>query len=232
MSEPTLKEFVRSRMRFSEAWARAEWEIQYGRPQRARKTAHAWVGVIRLSTFGSVEGYTRGFWGHPYEPPKVSVGPAASDIDIDVEHFRVTFLPAGTVYDYPYAHEKIVAHQLGVKVKPTLQGGPRNYYDQRRVRLEQPRVLITWSELGLIYPDPERPPPAYFRLLQIDANQEYEIQRLNTSVVHVFSTEGEADTWIKQRSQELTFAHDQGHARQCRDNACAARGHTYIPRDD
>lgn len=233
MATPSRNEFVKSRLRFAQAWAEAEWEVQYGRPQRARETARAWIGIIRLSTMGAVEGYTRAHGGQPYDSPKVGVAPAAPEIVIDVEWFHTTFLPAGTVYHYPYAHEGIVAFQLGVRNAPNeIVGRSRDWDRPCSVCLKDDRVLLAWHELGLIFPDPKYPPPAHFRLLRVDEKREHEIERLSSSVVRVFPTQDAAQSWAETRAAQLKTKHDRNHARQCRDKICAKRGHTYIPRHD
>lgn len=233
METPSRDQYVKARVHFASALATAEWEIQYGRPQRAREMAHAWVGIIRLSTMGPVKGYTSGYRGHPYEPPKVGVAPATPKIGIDVEWFHTTFLPAGTIYHYPYAHREIVAWQLGDKgAKNKIIGDPESFCDPCEIALPNDRVLLTWHELSLNFHDPKYPPPPYFRLLRLNDVREHEIERLNSSIVRVFPTEAAAKLWADTRAAELRAEHDRNHAQQCRDKACAKRGHIYVPRDD
>lgn len=180
MSIPSLDEFVSP---FDMAFAKAEWEVYHGRPQRARETARAWMGVIRLST----------------NPPKCGVAPVAPEIRAHAAGFYAMFLPAGTIFHYPYAHHEIVAWQLGISgARDRFIGDQSTFYDPREICLTDDRVLVTWDELGPH--DPSYPPPAHFRLLRLGDSQQHEVMRLNPGLMRIFAEESDAQAWIKTRT--------------------------------
>lgn len=224
MSAPSRERYLR----FAQVMAEAEWEVRYGRPQRARETARAWVGVIELMVMGSSQGYTRAYMT-PYEPPRTVVVPAAPKISITELGFSVTYLPAGSPFRFFHEHASRVLDLF--KTPLTISEVPLEQYT-REVTMPEDRVLITWhTALAPVFNDGRYPEPFNVFLLTPDG-KERETSRITTRIVAVFSTEAEATQWVQTRAAELQVQHDRNHARQCRDKACAKRGHTYEPRCD
>ncbi|MBI5793545.1 hypothetical protein HZA87_00440 [Candidatus Uhrbacteria bacterium] len=82
-----------------------------------------------------------------------------------------------------------------------------------------------------LFDDGRYPVPFNVFLLLPDGN-EHETSRITTRIVAVFPTEAAATQWVQTLAAELQGKHDRNHARQCRDKACARRGHTWQPRLD
>lgn len=219
MSAPSRERYLR----FAQTMAEAEWEVRYGRPQRARETARAWVGVIELMVMGSSEGYTRAF-STPYEPPRTVVIPAAPKISLMEMGFSVTYLPAGSPFRFYNMHLKEV---LNLFTEPlTVAKVPLEQYSLE-VTLPEDRVCLTWRDaLAPVFS--EGPEPFNTFLLTPDG-KELETSRVTTRLLAVFATEQEATQWVQTRAAKLQAKHDRNHKRQCHDEACAERGHTYEP---
>ncbi len=224
MSEPTREEFLS----ISLSMAESTWNFRHGRPQRARETARAWVGMIELMVMGSSEGYARAYMT-PYEPPRTAVLTAAPGISLMEMGFSVTYLPAGSPFRFFHEHASRVLDLF--KTPLTISEVPLEQYT-REVTLPEDRVLITWhTALAPVFNDGRYPEPFNVFLLPPDG-KERETSRVTTRIVAVFPTEEAATQWVQTCAAELKAKHDCNHARQCRDKSCRDRGHTYEPRCD
>lgn len=226
--EPTREEFMKAHMRFAEVMASVQYDCLYGNPRKARETALAWVGVIQLSTMGSVAGYTRGCFGQPYAPPRIAVAAAAPGLDMKACDFHVRLVKAHEQFRVLDDHMGFVQGQVD---EATYKNDPQ----ERRTKIAifaEDHVHVFWHDLGRIFPDPDSVPPTSFRLWKLGDDREHEIERLGTAVMRVCNSEADAKTWVEARSAELRVLHDKNHARQCKDKACAKRGHTYEPSYD
>ncbi|MFA4845135.1 MAG: hypothetical protein WC654_01075 [Patescibacteria group bacterium] len=227
-SEPTEEEFIASHMRFARVHAKVNYDMRYGNPRKARETAGAWMGVIQLSTMGGMDSYTNGYFGHPYEPPKTAVAAAAPGLQMEALHFRVSLVKAGEELHVLDEHMGFVQGLVG---EATFKVDPRERRTQIATFAED-FVCVTWHAMGPIFLDPATPVPKSFRLWKPTDRREHEIVCLTGSLLRLHETEDAAKAWILQRAGELQAKHDRNHARQCKDKACARRGHTWQPRHD
>ncbi|MBI4437825.1 hypothetical protein HY631_02640 [Candidatus Uhrbacteria bacterium] len=226
--EPTEEEFIALQMSFARARAKVDYDMRYGHPRRARETAGAWLGTIQLSTMGGKDGYTSGTFGRPYEPPKTAVAPAAPELQMKAGHFHVSLVKAGEDFHVLDEHLGFVQGMVG---EATFKADPR----QRRTQIAtfaEDFVCVTWHAMGRLIPEPSDPVPTNFRLWKPTDRREHEIVCLTGSLLCLHETEAAAKQWTARRAGELQAQHDRNHARQCRDKACARRGHAWQLRHD
>ncbi len=227
-AEPPREEFIAAQLRWATITARVEYDRLYGNPRKARETALAWLGVIELSTMGSMAGYTRGHFGQPYAPPKVAVAAAAPGLDMEACTFRVRLVKAGEEFRVLDDHLSFVQTQVG---EASFKHDP----DERRMQIAtfvEDFVCVSWHQFGVLFPDPDAAVPMTFHLWKPDDGREHEISRLTCSLLRLHKTEDAAKLWTQSRAAELEAEHDKNHARQCNGKACARRGHTYRPGQD
>ncbi|PJE76782.1 hypothetical protein COV05_02755 [Candidatus Uhrbacteria bacterium CG10_big_fil_rev_8_21_14_0_10_48_16] len=227
MSNPSREDYVKTQLRFAEAWASAEWEIEYGQPQRARETARAWVGIIELMVMGSSKSYTHAC-NTPYQPPRTAVLPAAPEISLSEMALSVTYLPAGAPFRFYQDHVEEIEKFLEGFIVADVPGEQCT----RQTVFPEDRVLISWhTQCPPLFDDGKYPVLFNVFLLSPDG-KEHETSRVTTRIVAAFPSEEGATVWVKTRVAELQASHDYNHAQQCLNKTCARRGHTYEPRYD
>ena len=227
-TEPTRDEFVNQRLRWAEITAAVEYDRLYGNPRKARETAVAWLSVIECSTMGSVEGYTRGHWSQPYDPPKTAEAAAAPGLSMEACDVRVSLVKAGEEFRVLDEHRSYVQGQVG---EASFKRDP----NERRMKIAtfvENFVCVSWHQFGAIFPDPDAPVPPTFHLWKLGDEREHEISRLTCSLLRIHKTEDAAKEWTQRRAAELQAEHDRNHAAKCKDKTCARRGHTHQPSHD
>ncbi|NQV90115.1 hypothetical protein HQ487_01770 [Candidatus Uhrbacteria bacterium] len=228
MPIPTQEEYVKARLRYAEHFAKAEWQMKYGDPQRARETARAWVGIIQLEIMGSSENYARTY-SSPYKPPQTGVVPASAEISLSGElGFSIRYLPSGSPFRFSEDHILNVQELFDDLTISPVTGEQYT----RQTTFPEDRILVTWStQAGPLFNDGTYPIPFNVFLLKPDGS-ESETSRVTTRIVAGFPTEEEAQGWTQARSNALRTEHDRNHAKKCDDKACTRRDHTYEPRHD
>lgn len=182
-------------------FAEIEYDFRYGRPQRAREAARAWVGLIKLNVMGGIK------WISPQTMarigcPTVAVLPAAHKLSVEELGFTVEWLEAGDDFYLIDEHKCVVTKMLG---DVTFRAD-----EEERgcsiTSLCEPQVLVRWHQLGTIFPDPRYTPPATFALIQ-PHGIEQEATPLSTVLFAAFPTESEARVWTNRRVDELCGRH-------------------------